>query len=212
MGSCPNCGKETNNKQFCNHCGSRITYMDNEEDLSNEKTIHKKIWSKILIYFFILFTLDIIGLSVMIIEFKNNNFALNPNQPTNMTFNVIAFVVVLIQTLTFYLVISPNINHFKKIDLFLYLILPMIHFLVLVSVIFSLSNYTIFSQLNVYIVTWGIIAGVISLYIRGPAIYDYFDLSSLTEKEISERNEFNRKKAEEKVKRKVELGEFNRIV
>ena len=197
MGFCSNCGKESDNGQFCEYCGLRIESSKNVANLSDTENKHYPLWLKGFIYLYVILALDSIGLSSILMEYKNSESNIFLTKNADITMNVIAILLVIIQSVIFYLLLSPNIDLLMRDNQFLYLFLPMFHYLIILSFmsIFS-NNGFIFTTIG-YIVFWGLVIGSISFAIRGSTIFKLVDESRLTQKEIQQRNKEKQKLAKE---------------
>ena len=166
MPFCSNCGKETNNGIFCEHCGFRIESTETKSSSSDKITIHESLWSEILVYFYVVLTLDIIGLSVILIEYQKFDSISYLTRNADLTMNVIAIFLVIIQTIIFFLLLSPKVNLLKRNNQILYSIVPTAHYLIVLSIMSIMSNNTVLSTTIGYILFWGLVIGSLSLAIR----------------------------------------------
>ena len=194
---CSNCGKKTNNGVFCEHCGFRIESTETKASSPDKITLHESLWSEILIYFYIVLTLDIIGLSVILIEYMKYDSISYLTRNADLTMNVVAIVLVIIQTIIYFLLLSPKVNLLKRNNQILYSIVPTAHYLIVLSIMSIMSNNTVFSTTIGYIVFWGLVIGSLSLAIRVTSIYKIVDESTLTQKEIQQRMKEKDKLAKE---------------
>jgi len=187
MGFCSNCGEETTNKNICDNCRLKIDNTGTDTVLTSENTTNKHLWSRSIVYFFMAFALDIIGLSAILIEF-------NSTQNVDLIINAIAIIVVIIQIIAFYVIVYPGLDIMIREDQILYGIIPATHFIIILGVISLIINDNILFLAFGYIVAWSFVGGIIHFYFRFRAIYYYVGVTGLTPEEIQDINIENTKR------------------
>lgn len=201
---CSNCGRETTNKNICDHCGSKIGNTDTNSITDSKNKISNHLWSRSIIYFFVTFALDIIGLSVIVIEF-------NSTQNVDTIINGIAILTVFIQIVVFYVIVYPGVDVLQRKDQLFYGLVPTIHIIVILLAEISISNNYELGTAFGYIVAWAFIGGIIHLYFRVRAIYDYLDLSGLTPEQVQEKNNEKAKREYNRTLERMATAEFRDI-
>lgn len=149
MKYCSKCGtKNGDDSSVCSNCG--LSFDSKTSQLAINNII------KIIVFFLISFLLD--GIAIEYIEQLSS---------TNSNFDwILAFVLSIAQAGIYYVLLKPNLSSDEENYGITQLIVPTLHFIVLVGIsLLFLRNYVLTNSIN-YLITAGVIIGAIHLFLR----------------------------------------------
>lgn len=214
MGLCNKChSKITDDDLFCPNCGASTKFNAIETIGPKSDYSSKSLIKKILLSYYIVFMIDIIGLGVLFLLF-NNSYSTNAYD--SMAWGpgimfVLSLLIGVLQSLVFFNQFKVNDNNNSYFIKKGYLFIPTGHAFILIGIVIFINAYssTIYfnflSYLLTSILTGGLIVGFLSLYYRVTAYYkaqpipDKVDLPPDYQKIVEDKKKRNRQTEQEEI-------------
>lgn len=162
---CLTCGfTNEDDPSFCEKCGSKLTENPsitlNDESIPNNNILQSIV--KIIAFFFISFSMDIITLDSLIKIY-------NENQLNNTNLNIVTFIIPFIPSfiefVLFYRFLSIDISN-SFIEDTLFITVPMAHFVILNLTLYLYANNPAITYALNTLVASGFVVGAFHLYYR----------------------------------------------